>query len=235
LTVPFHQNYTETIPKIIHRVFSHPLPQYAMDAKDSCLKKNPLSDGWVHYFWQEEDIDDFLRHKYPGFLSLYRNYPYAEQRKHLFRYLILYEYGGIFLDDHIVCEESLEPLIHQPAWLVKTSFFGFSDDILLTSPNHPFYFLLMNDLPTRTQKYWTVFFTTGSGFLNWHSSRYLSVPHEADHMMYILFIHLDGTGRYFRSNLPDASQGILTFTRIFICGIVITAIALYVRRKTKVQ
>lgn len=99
------------IPKIIHQVYedlSGP-PMHLREIAQSWQEKNP---SWEYRFWNKNDIDLFLEQEFPEFKSIYYAFPYPVQRWDAIRYLILYRYGGLYVDMDYECTEPIVPLLN---------------------------------------------------------------------------------------------------------------------------
>jgi mannosyltransferase OCH1-like enzyme len=86
------------IPKIIHQTAKD---QSIKEISDniSSLKKN--NEGWKHCFYDDKDIEKTILKLYnKEFLNLYLkiNPKYGAARADFFRYLLMYEIGGVYLD-----------------------------------------------------------------------------------------------------------------------------------------
>lgn len=89
----------QSIPKIIHQTF------YRSDLPDE-LQKNVhrlknLNPGWEYRFYDDNAIIDFLKTNYPPhILNHFESIDsrYGAARADLFRYLLLYKCGGMYLD-----------------------------------------------------------------------------------------------------------------------------------------
>lgn len=95
---------SRVIPKITHQIFHNwnekgndTLPSDWAALRQTCI--NLHNDGeWQHMLWTEEKSRRFVATHFPSFLSIYENYRYPVQRVDALRYLLLYHYGGIYLD-----------------------------------------------------------------------------------------------------------------------------------------
>lgn len=89
----------KNIPKIIHQTYkTRNLPQELEINVIQLKQKNP---GWEYRFYNDSDIIQFISIFYgPDILTYYEkiNPNYGAARADLFRYLLLYKYGGVYLD-----------------------------------------------------------------------------------------------------------------------------------------
>ncbi len=87
------------IPRIIHQTFqSRNLPAEFQKNVDQLKTLNP---EWEHRLYDDDDIRQFISDVYGlGILAYFNriNPRYGAARADLFRYLLLYKYGGVYLD-----------------------------------------------------------------------------------------------------------------------------------------
>jgi len=76
-------------------------------SSESWLSKN---ENFVYCYWTDTDLEDFVSDEYPWLLSTYLAYPYVIQRCDMARYLLLYRYGGTYVDMDIVCRTPLSAI-----------------------------------------------------------------------------------------------------------------------------
>jgi mannosyltransferase OCH1-like enzyme len=55
-------------------------------------------DGWEYKLWNEQEIRDLIKAKYPHLLCIYDNYPFWVMRVDLGKYCILEAEGGLLID-----------------------------------------------------------------------------------------------------------------------------------------
>jgi mannosyltransferase OCH1-like enzyme len=88
-----------TIPRILHQTFyTRDLPPRLQANVEQLQALNP---GWEYRFYDDTDIAAFLKEHYPPAVSAYykRIDPrYGAARADLFRYLLIYKIGGVYLD-----------------------------------------------------------------------------------------------------------------------------------------
>src|SRR3954468_19020335 len=87
------------IPRIIHQTFrSRLLPEPIQKNIQKIREMNP---EWEYRFYDDEDILDFIRSNYDSRVLDYFNRIdplYGASRCDLFRYLLMYKCGGIYID-----------------------------------------------------------------------------------------------------------------------------------------
>lgn len=105
------------IPRIIHQIGVYPafkdgrLPQLLEENIDRLRAMNP---GWEYRFYDDNDIADFVRQYYPPEVWNYYqriDSRYGAARADLFRYLLMYKVGGVYLDIKSSTVRPLDELI----------------------------------------------------------------------------------------------------------------------------
>jgi len=135
-----------TIPKIIHQTWkSRSLPDLMRPFAEKWKQLHP---SWEYKLWTDIANREFIHDHFPEFLNKYDSYPYAIQRVDAIRYLLLYRYGGVYVDLDFECLKNLEPLIdgatcllgrepeehclrHEKELIIGNAF-------IACTPNHPF-------------------------------------------------------------------------------------------------
>lgn len=65
----------------------------------SCFHDNQTHHpGWQEVVWDEAAVLDLIQSDFPWFLRTYLSYPRLVQRSDVMRYMVLYKYGGVYLD-----------------------------------------------------------------------------------------------------------------------------------------
>lgn len=86
-----------TVPKIIHQIWIGPYkkPSIWTDTfEKDYISANP---GWEYKLWTDENIDELLC-DFPIIEQIYDTETTYNGKSDLLRYLILYQYGGIYID-----------------------------------------------------------------------------------------------------------------------------------------
>lgn len=98
LTVPIMTAGT-TIPRILHQTYHSAILPDELARNVAYLKsQNP---GWEHILYDDADIEQFIATEYgPEILAVFNSISpyYGAARADLFRYLLLYKRGGVYLD-----------------------------------------------------------------------------------------------------------------------------------------
>lgn len=88
-----------TIPRIIHQTYTtNSLPAPYRENVDRLCQLNP---GWEHRLYDDDDVKHFIQSAYGDeMLGIYNSIApgYGAARADLFRYLVIYRSGGVYLD-----------------------------------------------------------------------------------------------------------------------------------------
>ena len=129
--------YNQRIPKIIWQTIStNRVPAYIKRYADSWIDLNP---EYEYRFMDDNDILQFLKNDFPEYLDGYNQLKYGASKADLWRYLIIYKYGGVYADLDCKC---LNPLRN---WVDPTACFvtqlGINRDIcqwlIISEPKNP--------------------------------------------------------------------------------------------------
>lgn len=101
------------IPKLIHRIWTNKMsmPEVILDNIRDVASSNP---GWRQKIYTDDDINDYVSRHYGPEISRAMNSispKYAVCRADLFRYLVVYREGGVYLDAKSSLKGPLEELI----------------------------------------------------------------------------------------------------------------------------
>lgn len=127
------------------------------------------------------------------------------------RYFLLHHYGGIYIDLDIFTYRPLTPLLTFPALACRTTPTGVSNDVLFSTPHHPFFSLVIERLETYNRDlffpYLTVMYTTGPLFFSAIWIEYLSgeTRGAVDRLRVLVKGSLKGDSYGFWKNVPGGS------------------------------
>jgi len=144
------------IPKIIHQTWkTETLPPWAIKLYNSWDTFNP---GYTHYLWTDVDNRNFVKNKFPSFLDMYDNLPLTIQRVDAVRYLILYEYGGVYVDLDFECYKPLTPFLESnksPIILSRSSNLNVvTNSIMMSAPRQRFWLDVAHSIRGAKPKAW---------------------------------------------------------------------------------
>ncbi len=131
--------YVQKVPKIIWQTMkTNEVPVSIKSYADSWIKLNP---EYEYRFFDDNDIIDFLKTEFPEYLSGYQKLKYGASKADLWRYLIIYKYGGVYADIDCMCINPLREWVNKNATFVTA--LGTNRDIcqwlIITEPDNPIF------------------------------------------------------------------------------------------------
>jgi mannosyltransferase OCH1-like enzyme len=138
------------IPKLIHQTWkSNSIPKkWLLFVK----KVQTLNPGWSYKLWTDEDNDEFVKKEFPDFYQIFTGFSRNIMRADAIRYLIMYKYGGVYLD---LDYEVLKPFDFEEKTIIlpleQSMADGWPIDKLgncffASVPGHKFWLDVINDL-----------------------------------------------------------------------------------------
>ena len=110
---------TYNIPKIIHQLWNDKfVPEPVVPYIKTWIDKHP---EWNYWFWPKESQERFLRERYPEYLSIYEDYQLDIEKSDMIRFLILYEFGGVYADLDMEVVKPLDDIIKGKQCLMAAS------------------------------------------------------------------------------------------------------------------
>ena len=171
----------DKIPRHIHQIWlstdtNEPMYENFRQASNACLS---LHVDYNYTLWTDEKITDLLRSHYAWFLPIYRNYRYDMQRIDAMKYVLLFHFGGIYIDLDIKCnvQDLLTAMIpvekrkNEPEIIFHMGTEGISanTDILAAKRFHPFFKLALSQLESANRWFYlyhlTIILSAGPTFL----------------------------------------------------------------------
>lgn len=178
---------TDVVPRMIHQTAPadttrwHPLWPLCQRTW-----KEKFPD--YHYkLWNDQDIDDFIRARFPSFYPSFVGFRYQIHRVDAFRYFLLYEVGGIYADMDYECVKPFGDLLPAGKVSIAENMHWperFQNALIASPPRHPFWLHVFETLVKNyTQQMDSSYFrgvlnTAGPGMLE---AAWQSVPPEYLH------------------------------------------------------
>jgi len=141
------------IPRIIHQTWkTTAIPTEWKNAVEICKRLHP---DYTYMLWTDDSMKTFVKETYPEVYPTYASYPHQIQRCDAFRYLVLYKYGGIYLDMDIICKKPLDFLLKYDAVFARSSNVGtcYTNSFFMIIPSHPFMKYCIAQLPSHSSNY----------------------------------------------------------------------------------
>ena len=136
---PLTDSYEQKIPKIIWQTMrTNKVPFFMKKYADSWIELNP---EYEYRFHDDDDIIKFLETEFPQYIDGYNNLKYGASKADLWRYLIIYKFGGIYADIDCKCNNPLRNWINPNSEYVTQ--LGTNKDIcqwlIISTPNNPIF------------------------------------------------------------------------------------------------
>jgi inositol phosphorylceramide mannosyltransferase catalytic subunit len=97
------------IPKIIHQTWkTNSIPSKCKAWSSSWKKFHP---DYEYKLWTDKDNRELIKKHYPKFLTIYDNYSKGVYRADIARYIIIYHYGGLYVDLDFECLKNMDKLL----------------------------------------------------------------------------------------------------------------------------
>lgn len=137
VTPRIKEDYTQQIPKVIWQTMqTNRVPVVMKNYADSWIDLNP---EYEYRFYDDKDVINFFRTDFPEYLSAYNKLKFGASKADLWRYLIIYKYGGVYADMDCKCIKPLRQWIHPASGFVTQ--LGINKDIcqwlIISVPNNP--------------------------------------------------------------------------------------------------
>lgn len=184
------------IPKIIHQIWlqgENQIPQNLLLFQN---KIKELHSDWKYICWDETKIIHLLENTNKNWLDIYNQFDYLHQKVDYSKLIILYIYGGVFIDMDAYTIQKLDSLIDKvnsydfvASYIKKFNFIinyilfqkfdnGLNNGNFLAKPNSNILLYLINHISTKCSpfdnKISCISKTTGPIFFNTNINNYLN-------------------------------------------------------------
>ena len=172
----------EDVPRRIFQTWeTDEVPAQWKEAQASVIASNP---DFEYVLITDADRYRILQQHFPFLIPVMRNFPHAVQRADLIRYVVMYVYGGVYLDLDYVCLRPIGSLVRTLppdcevglVWSTNRSNYV-SNSVLVSRPKADFWLHVIT-AACQPAPWWAVtrhamvFATTGPMMLNSVRSRY---------------------------------------------------------------
>jgi len=145
------------IPLILHQIWYQGIDNIRQPYKDCFINtiKYLKNTKWDHQFWYKERIEDFIQNNYSNYWDLYNNCNVFIQKLDIARYLILYHYGGCYMDMDMEMIKDFSILIEPTDSLIVSnrSINIINNGILFSSPKNIFWIYFLEDIRKKINKF----------------------------------------------------------------------------------
>ncbi|OWF49825.1 mannosyl phosphorylinositol ceramide synthase CSH1-like [Mizuhopecten yessoensis] len=183
------------IPKIIHQTWKNTeIPSKFITWIKTWKANHP---DWEYFLWTDESAHALIKDKYPFLLSTFDNYSEGIRKADALRYVILYEFGGVYADMDLESLKPIDPMakkfscfISQEPYehpILDANFEHLVINALIgCQARHPFMKKLMDNLPA-FRHMWNVLDSTGPHFVTLIYNEYMksNIPSIQDQGVFL--------------------------------------------------
>lgn len=109
------------VPKIIYQTHKSLSFVVTNDRLHDCYLSWDV-EGYKHVFFSDKKADDFMKENFNDIYEIYHNLPLPIMKADLWRYCVIYHYGGIYADmDTIFIGNDLDSLFQKESDLILTT------------------------------------------------------------------------------------------------------------------
>lgn len=141
------------IPLIIHQIWFQGIDNIIQPYKNCFIKTIEFlkNTSWEHYFWDQTRIETFIKNEYPNYWDTYNKCNILVQKLDVVRYLILYHYGGCYMDMDMEILKDFADLLNEEDELVfsLTKQLGYNNGILFSNKNNIFWLDFLKDVDSK--------------------------------------------------------------------------------------
>ncbi len=145
------------IPKIIHQIWYQGIDNIIEPYKLCFIYaiKFLENTNWEHKFWDKESIEELILDKYPQYFDLYNSCSILVQKLDIARYIILYHYGGCYMDMDMKIIKDFTDLLDEDDEIVvsKTQHKFINNGILFSNINNKFWLDFLEDIKPKINKF----------------------------------------------------------------------------------
>ena len=174
----------DSIPKVIHQIYIHENKTLPAEIKRNIAHLKVMNPDWELKIYDDDDINSYIKTHYPELVDIYNkiNPIYAAAKADFFRYLLIYNEGGVYLDLKSSVEKPLDSIIQKgdkyllshwqnsPGGLhanmgfhscITSSFGEFQQWHIVATKGHPFLKAVVENVCNNIQNYNPILHDTG--------------------------------------------------------------------------
>ena len=128
------------IPKIIHQTWkNNDIPE---KWKISHTEWQRLHPDWIYHLWTDSEIRSYIAEHHPDLLILHDSYKYPIQRADMIRYIVLYDFGGLYSDLDLYPTKNIESYLnHLTDYVVYSANSNYFTNAFMVAKKHSPVFL----------------------------------------------------------------------------------------------
>ena len=111
----FEKEIGKTIPRVIHQIYIRDNKALPIEIQNNIAHLKAMNPGWEYKLYDDTDIISYIDAHYPKLLPIYKliNPIYGAAKADFFRYLLIYNEGGVYLDIKSSVEKPLDVIIRE--------------------------------------------------------------------------------------------------------------------------
>ena len=168
------------VPRIIHQTWKNTeIPMKLTKWVKSWILKNPDYEYWL---WTDESARALIADRHPYLLPTFDGYTEGIRKADALRYVVLYEFGGVYADMDMESLKPLDPILRKYACIIPQEpyehpiLYGNFENLSINAvmacrAKHPFMKMLMDNLEYFSHM-WDVLDSTGPHFVLNNLKRY---------------------------------------------------------------
>lgn len=109
---------SQNVPNIIHHIWIQGYSEMNEIDRNNVENIKRLNPDWTHVMWDNDTIRALLEDKYSEILNFYDNVidlpgdiNYLASKSDIGRFVIMYEYGGCYMDVDVECVDNLNSIV----------------------------------------------------------------------------------------------------------------------------
>ncbi len=181
------------IPLILHQIWFQGINNIREPYRNCFINTirflNTNNNKWQHIFWDQQKIEDFILKEYPNYWETYNKCNILVQKLDVARYIILYHYGGCYMDMDVEMIKDFSILfdINDELVFSLTKQHFYNNGILFSSKNNKFWIDFLDDVDKKINRikfdnFLNIQFTTGpfnfTMFINKNKYKIKSLPYK---------------------------------------------------------
>lgn len=141
-----------SIPTIIHQIWFQGLniPDSYPNYSDSWKKYHP---NYKYILWDKKMIDELIRNNYPQYYDTYLDLKHMVQKIDMAKYIILYHYGGIYVDMDCECLKSVDNFIKGKQVILAKLYLNSFEKLLIFGLDYAFDDVIQNGIMFSTKEH----------------------------------------------------------------------------------
>lgn len=106
----------QILPNIFHQIWlgKNNIPTFLKNYSKTWKEKH---ENWKYIFWNDVNSRLLIEKKYASILPIFDDAPYLTQKVDIVKYIVLFEFGGVYIDFDCECLSPIDNLLTHPICL----------------------------------------------------------------------------------------------------------------------